>query len=1594
MQPESHIFKGMKQGTHPINQENGYLWDAHNIRLTNHLDNTLLSITNEKGPKDTTIELEGEYVGHQVAGDYLIVFTSNNDGSKNRIYRIEEKNGEYKTLILFYQRKVSEESWNPQHPIESIYLYESELVQKVYWVDGIHQPRYINIKKPELLIPEEHRDKLLYNNANLSAYSGDLPLLQSYTYPKYHMYSFEEMNFVGELSLKETCTIEKIYTSSGFFNPGVIQYSFTYYNKYGAESNIFYTTPLQYISAKDYGISPEKTVTNSFKITINNVDTNYDYLRIYSIQRSSIDSTPYTKLVANISLASVKKGSEGSKKPEPIIFTDTGNIGGDIDNNILLYIGGATIIANTLTEVQKTLFLGNIEVKNTATDLKDCLEPFKDSMEDLESALKDASQIIDYKTADSSNNFYSYKPSLSQGYSAGFKYKEAYRVGIQGQFKDGSWSAPVYLHDGVINDDLWHRDKYLTIDSQSVDNLLNKGVKKIRTCVVFPDRFQRQRICQGILCPTVFNIEGRNSGNVFAQSSWFFRPTMKVSNFTSKDKVSEEYCKNGAPISFLHNHTLGYINSTITQADNIFGREVQNNSVSSIYNSLPQYLPSNFNDTQFYVDENIVTFHSPDIEFDEGLQTLDFSNTRLEIVGVTTLEAVIGKLQLQTSSPGIKECLNTIGHTLNVNSPLNGGMCSGNYVEGSAIGYTEKDGIKTYKNDNYYKWLTYLWHRTGSLNNDEVRLASEGSRTAVLKTKTISNLKFFNNIFKLSNPIRLSMSTPNLFNDKEVTLTKIDVDYLKSEQSVNYLGNVDTLLTTSNYDYNFYVKKTNITNTVNEVLPKTGTSDDNLKIPFTSKEPVRMRYKSQPHLVFSLKDKNSNSVVLLPDVEIYLSERATADNYNIPSWYNSNIIGAPQSFDPASIKDNSSGQSRIYELISAKSDATVNVTNKTTESSNDARWEIFVTLDSETSTEISRYTYVGVYRDGQWLRVDYDNHGGSYSELLFRISPNKFKASGANYLPGTKSGDYSNGTYIGATKIYKIKPGMQGKDDVASNVFIEITAYEELPTWAQNNSPAKVIQEKATSVAVKRERITYSDLKFTDTSALSKGLKDNPYLLIADIVRDINQQDLFGGNTEDVMSQNIWYPAGDPAQLIASQECNINLKYGDTWFTRHDCLKTYPFSSEDINQVVEIGSFLCESRINLDGRYDRKRGLIDNTSINPSNFNIINPVYSQHDNFFNYRYYDKYFYKQKKYSSQILWSKQKTLGEDTDSFTQILLASFLNLSGDSGNINKLVSFGNRVYAFQDKGVKLINFNSRVQIPTSDGIPIELTNSYKVDGDTILSDSIGCTNKWSIKVTPNGVYFIDSQSNNLYCYTGQELKNITDQKGFSHWVKKLNDKAALWKADIKETNSNLRTFYDYEKGDLYLTPGCYSENEEIGTLVYSEKLGEFVSFMSYDKTQAMFNYNRKFYSLRSSDESTKLYLNNEGEYNYFFGEYKPFSFSFVSNYIPSLFKTFNTISITGDRYDSNKLIGGDYSQKKQPGQPFDYIRAYNEYQDTFKQELDSNTLRKKFRIWRAVIPRQYMSNARIKNPWSIIELGCKKESSDLTILHNLSVNYTI
>lgn len=269
---DQHLFQGMQRDMSVSKQKAEFLWDAHNIRLTAKHGDTLFSITNERGTKKIdNISFRGVVLGYCVLGDYLTVFTTvlPSDLQEHEwpdyIYRIDKTSDGFGQKILYNGNL----GFDVSNPIETLGVYENVDIQKVYWTDGKNQPRLINITKQ--LVDGTYIDT-----------------------------SFD---FIPTLSLNDSIHVKKVADSSGLFPAGVIQYAVTYYNKYGQESNISVVSPLIPTSYTMRAGSPEDTIGNAFKVTIKNPDTNFEFLRLYSIFRSSKDTTPVCKRVTDVRLS-------------------------------------------------------------------------------------------------------------------------------------------------------------------------------------------------------------------------------------------------------------------------------------------------------------------------------------------------------------------------------------------------------------------------------------------------------------------------------------------------------------------------------------------------------------------------------------------------------------------------------------------------------------------------------------------------------------------------------------------------------------------------------------------------------------------------------------------------------------------------------------------------------------------------------------------------------------------------------------------------------------------------------------------------------------------------------------------------------------------------------------------------------------------------------------------------------------------------------------------------------------------------------------------------------------------------------------------
>lgn len=286
----------------------------YNIKSQVNNGQTLSSLTNEDGTKSMTLEgdddtsIVGNIIGIIQCGyDKVVVFTCNTDGvediknykpyyvrdnikdsdesymkteedvaqTNKRIRKKDVLNSKIDRIYLLTLKDentinvklLAEGDFNfsSKHLISGIFCYENSELQKVYWTDGLNILRFINIVSDELITSEQKMDAK----------------------PKF------------KLNHKFYVVREK---GNGKFMSGVIQYCFTYYNKYGAETGIVDMTPLYYIAEDNKGVPANQAVACSFKIYLQNPDTNFDYAKIYSIQRNSLEGPEVVKEVGIIKI--------------------------------------------------------------------------------------------------------------------------------------------------------------------------------------------------------------------------------------------------------------------------------------------------------------------------------------------------------------------------------------------------------------------------------------------------------------------------------------------------------------------------------------------------------------------------------------------------------------------------------------------------------------------------------------------------------------------------------------------------------------------------------------------------------------------------------------------------------------------------------------------------------------------------------------------------------------------------------------------------------------------------------------------------------------------------------------------------------------------------------------------------------------------------------------------------------------------------------------------------------------------------------------------------------------------------------------------
>ena len=517
-----------------------------------------------------------------------------------------------------------------------------------------------------------------------------------------------------------------------------------------------------------------------------------------------------------------------------------------------------------------------------------------------------------------------------------------------------------------------------------------------------------------------------------------------------------------------------------------------------------------------------------------------------------------------------------------------------------------------------------------------VRPERVGTRTSVLKKKSITNLKVSNNTLFDSSASKLPITDIKSFNSNEVSLVRLKRKEGNAVKSATYYGNVDTLVPAY----------------------------------------IQYSYMCTASSVANLKNPNSEF-----SGQVFVGgEQKTFSGLKVTDAKGANT------FIQAGGPDGGSVSGKLPYIV----DTVTTITNSSSTSSGGTEGGEGGTSSDSSTTITSEGTKTVMVDITGKARLNMNINSGRFSGTITLLEdvtaddgktvvPAQFSWSisgETNYQPSVKK--YSH-TWLGTgskhPKWSSVTPLFTSATATIDSSSGEGGGVEGAENIGDNYEALKLSKD---GVRLKYKSTPHAVISL-DSPLTALSTAGSLYLV--ELRQDPGEL-RYGGKTEEALRNNLWIPAG-PAKNISDSK--IEWIWGDTWFQRYDCLKTYPFTFEDINQVTEIGSFYCESRVNIDGRYDRNRGSTS-FSLSPVNFNLINPVYSQLDTFFTSRMLDDDYYKVTDYPSQFLWTGVKTPASDTDIWTNLHIASTYDMDGSNGRLTAIQPFNDLLLGFQDKAV--------------------------------------------------------------------------------------------------------------------------------------------------------------------------------------------------------------------------------------------------------------------------------------------------------------------
>lgn len=1579
--------------------------------------------------------------------DYIVFFCQEKDCTyiyRGSIEQNSDDNDYYIDLKLLYSGDLN---LSVDNPIEYTTSYESDDVQKIYWVDGVNQPRIINICK-----------------LNQNKFTSNL-------------------DFVPKIEGNIKVNVEKQYEGRGNFPSGVIQYYITYYNKFGQESNAVCVTPLYNISPSDRGGTEEETQTCSFKIRIENVDIHYDNIRIYSFIRTTLDGDPIVSIVGDLNIEKDKPNQYYE-----IIDDNYGNI--NVPATDILFLGGNTISASTIEQKDNTLFLGNISSIVNNDDHTSLKEQLKNNRNNGEDGLSFVSRPIEDKEI--INTDYGYAPNMdNNSKDRGFKYLEWYRFGLQFQSDTGEWSNTLWINDkqndlkpNIIKydttEDVLIKELYDKADNfyslaavkykpdDSIKNIIKKyNSKYYRLVMAEHNSLSRTIKTQGVVLPTLFNLKQRYDNTVFGSPIWSIGMLANKEHYHNVDNTQMWYD--------IEDNNWYLINNPQQQLD------------SAIYSLHPNY-PTH--ETPNVTEEDILYWGVssrilPSASMDKSLQNITQDYLSALDIRVRVIRGIPNQNHVSGSPHGdgvvqdifdvsitpivksyrgqIKDGLRTYiireyrlagkrKKTYETFFSLVASKTWRDYVNYTGVNISNIDFIDLNDNIIFLNELpdvnefhdnakqkdysqSYRIHRNASPSKDLAtveRFASNyfiDANTCNMWSPNIEELYDTESNFRLIGELTIE----NTMSDYDIVLQQNAFNgkiYTQYEGNFNryVYNNVNTGISSfplwpkednclfwtylwsqntigKDSATNFVVKNKTFGN-----LWKTNSlffDNDNI-IDYgntyyrnCNDNTLYMEEKLYKQEYQNILFPSSKRKVYLSSGNKDLTPTTDFNTINALINENSNIAMIPTAYyveDAINIKYSSTPH-LVFNLGNNREYINVLPNYKMTHSEYQGRHDVANKESYPLNTPIIHYCIDVETNGGKYLFdcineiYDHDDKEFSadarYDNNIHTIIPENAVVEKVSQLDFKTNGwEYPDHYFNKGTTI------------LLGSIVLEVTdsgplndsGYYKLSFNINDKLTSnKIIASSEGSLhkIIENSIQKIESNSITLTGFVNDSINKNTKLFLGEFYADYDPSTFMGGNTENALELNTFIPISDPTPIGET----IYGFEGDTYYQQWDCLRIYPTSEDDVNKVVDVVSVMLETHKNLDGDTRKARGRADVINIRPDNMvDQINPIYSQSNNYVTSKIIDEKF-EDSTHPLQYWWSLTKSPNSDIDIWTGVNLTSVAELDGDKGPLNKIKRWNNQLFAFQDKAIALINFNNQTTIATQEGLPVEIQNSGKVSGHYYITTNNGCKNKWSIVESPNGLYFIDSYNKSINVI-GDGIKSLSQLNLFQDWIEQ-KERGNVWTPSRKI--SAFKSFYDPIHKEVYFANG-----EDC--LCYNELLQQFTSFYDYQDMNHMFMIDNHIYSI---PKDNKLYLMFEGEnYCNLYDKQCDYYMQYKINNEPFIDKTWTNLEYRADIFDRGNIQTNEFNTNDiVSNETFDLLKVWNEYQSG---ELDLTKIKfgylkdakPKFRIWRTNLPRAKSTTSnkfgldRIRNPWIMLELKKTEDTSKRMEFHDLIIKYVI